>query len=735
MLARLPFQSISYLLPLLILSTLGPRQVLGGDVLATNGFASCLDTGTIKITRLKMQYDRTTNNMTFDVAGYADQEQNVTAVLTITAYGRELQKKTFDPCKEGLSIFCPVPKGSFQSKDNLVMPKEFASQIPDIAFQVPDLDGMARLELKESGNDAALACVESVVNNGKTASQPAVSYVTAAIAGTALALSAISAVGAAGAGGSSAGVSPNVVDIMFWFQSVATNGMLSISYPPVYRSFAKNFAWSTGLVQWAQVQKGIDDFRSSTGGNTTNMSVEFLMNATLVYQRNGVEMVKNSKRSLENNMVNYLYPRDTINFEHNTNSTDQPQEQEDQSQIMHYVDGIEAFVEELKIPSANTFMTVLLMFAILVAALAVLILLFKVILEIWALFASFPKRLTGFRKRYWGFLAGTIVRIILILYGTWVMYCLYQFTRGDSWAAHLLAALTLALFTGILGFFAVKIFLVAREVKKHEGNPDALFLNKPYMRRYGLFYDQYKSNFYWVFAPLIIYAFLKAAFIALGDGHGLIQAAGQLGCELFLLILLLWSRPFNTRAGNVLNIVISVVRVLSVVCLLIFVDELGIAADTKTVTGVALIAIQSTLTACLAILLAINAIVVMCKDNPHEKRRKELEKQKEAENGLNGPDQRNSMLLGQGLGHDGKGYYRTTPTQDTFFPIEQQGSSQYPLQPMTRHDPYGGASSPYHERSQSAGTLSRQSLISSAAPPAQYEPGQHDDYRGYARAH
>ena len=171
----------------------------------------------------------------------------------------------------------------------------------------------------------------------------------------------------------------------------------------------------------------------------------------------------------------------------------------------------------------------------------------------------------------------------MILYGTWTLYCLYQFTRGDSWGAHILAAGTLLFFTALLGFFVIKIFLIARKVRQAEGSPDALFLNKPYMRRYGLFYDQFKSNFWWLFVPLIFYAFGKAAFIALGDGHGLIQAVGQLGCELMLLILLLWSRPFNTKAGNVLNIIISVVRVLSVVCLLVFVNELGIAADTKTV--------------------------------------------------------------------------------------------------------------------------------------------------------
>lgn len=147
----------------------------------------------------------------------------------------------------------------------------------------------------------------------------------------------------------------------------------------------------------------------------------------------------------------------------------------------------------------------------------------------------------------------------------------------------MLAGLTLAVFTGILAFFVIRIWLLARKAKKQEGAPDALFEDKPVMRRYGLFYDQFKSNFWWVFVPLIIYAFTKAAFIALGEGHGLIQAAGQLGCEILLLVLLMWNRPFNTKAGNVLNIIISVVRVLSVVCLIVFVHELGIAADTKTV--------------------------------------------------------------------------------------------------------------------------------------------------------
>lgn len=188
---------------------------------------------------------------------------------------------------------------------------------------------------------------------------------------------------------------------------------------------------------------------------------------------------------------------------------------------------------------------------------------------------------------------------VLVLYGTWTLYCFYQFNTGDSWGAHALAGITLAIFTGVLGFFAVRIFILARRQKAADAEYnhqmamqasgdrpyDKLFEHKPYMRRYGLFYDQFKTSFWWVFVPLIVYAFAKGAFIALGDGHGIIQTGGQLGCEVFLLVLLLWNRPYNTKAGNVLNTIIAVVRVLSVACLIIFVEELGISADTKTVTG------------------------------------------------------------------------------------------------------------------------------------------------------
>ena len=485
------------------------------------------------------------------------------------------------------------------------------------------------MELKALDGGQSLACIESDVTNGKSVEAPAVSYIAVGIAGAALLVSGFAALGNAGTVGGHA-PSPNFGDVCGWFQSIAVNGMLSNRYPPIYRSFSKNFAFSGGLIPWNSMQTSIDDFRKATGGNLTEDSVSYLRNATLIFSSGTSPPNPGSfsKRVFNSPFESHLVSRDTaasINGSQAGNGTTSASNSTSDGgeKITHIVHGIQGYVEQLTIPQANTFMTVLLIFAIVIAAIAVGILLLKVILETWALFGSFPKKLTNFRKRYWGLLARTITNLILLLYGVWTLYCVFQFTNGDSWAAKLLAGVTLGLFTAVLGFFTFRIWQLAQKYKKMEGNSAALFEDKETWRKYSLFYDNYKRGYWWLFMPAIIYMFAKGCVIAAGNGHGLAQTSGQLIVESLMLLLVLGTRPFATTAGNWINVVIQVVRVLSVVCILVFVEELGIAQSTKTITGVVLIAVQSVLTVVLAILIAVNAIIVCVRENPHRKQRKE----------------------------------------------------------------------------------------------------------------
>ncbi|KAI2621409.1 hypothetical protein GGS26DRAFT_569053 [Hypomontagnella submonticulosa] len=543
------------------------------------------------------------------------------------------------------------------------------------------------------------------------------------------------------------------MEIFGVFQGFAMNGMMSVQLPQVYRSFSKNFAFSTGLLPWTQMQVSIDNFRQMTGGNLTNDSVEFLQKATLVYPDGSTSSANGSlfRRSVSD--IVRLAIRE-IETSVNATSTGGEAPSSTESTIRAAVSGIQGYVQQLTVPQANTFMTVLLIVAIVIGVIVVGILLVKVILEAWALFGSFPESLTGFRKHYWGSIARAITTLILLLYSIWVLYCVFQFTHGDSWAAQTLAGVTLAIFTSILIFFSWKIWSIAHKLKKAEGDTTGLYDDKKVWVKYSLFYESYKKDYWWIFVPVIIYMFAKGCVLAATDGHGMVQSISLLVVEGLMLSLLIWSRPFERKSGNVINITIQVVRVLSVVCILIFVEEFGIAQTTQTVAGVVLIAVQSALAGILAILIAWNAIVACCKQNPHRKRRKEMEKHQRDMDDLTPLDARNSLLLDRSKTNESSitiTYANANAMSDYKQPINQRDSSpdQYigiaiePInkysslnasysRPLTPNTPMGGLNQSSENLVANAAPVGRQPTLPNVGGGyGNYGYGQQNGYSGY----
>ena len=244
-----------------------------------------------------------------------------------------------------------VPAGTFSAKGSQAIPASYANQIPSIAFSIPDLDGEATIKLTSLDGGQDLACIQSGVTNGKTLEVPAVSYVAIGIAGAALLLTGISALGSVGGVGGH-GSSLGFGTVLGWFQSMQMNGMLSVNYPPIYRSFSKNFAFSGGLIPWTAMQTSIDNFRASTGGNLTDNNVQFLENATLVYSDGSPDTSSLTRRSfmaIADALV--LDARDvtaTANISTATSTST--------GKVTKVVSGIQGYVEQLTIPQANTFM-------------------------------------------------------------------------------------------------------------------------------------------------------------------------------------------------------------------------------------------------------------------------------------------------------------------------------------------------------------------------------------------
>ena len=94
------------LLPLLLLSTL-PAGVLGADQLSTTGFSQCVNNPSVKVTNLQVTYNKNTRQLDFNVAGTSKVVQKVKASLVVSAYGKTVYTKDFNPCTTGMKQMCP----------------------------------------------------------------------------------------------------------------------------------------------------------------------------------------------------------------------------------------------------------------------------------------------------------------------------------------------------------------------------------------------------------------------------------------------------------------------------------------------------------------------------------------------------------------------------------------------------------------------------------------------------
>jgi hypothetical protein len=112
---RLRRIALNHLVSLLLLEAL-PARVFCTDILRTSGFSTCLDNSDIQVQHVDVEYNRLDNIVTFDVAGTSSKSQEVTGVLTVTAYGNQVYSQAFDPCDNITKVqqlcpgLCPLPE-------------------------------------------------------------------------------------------------------------------------------------------------------------------------------------------------------------------------------------------------------------------------------------------------------------------------------------------------------------------------------------------------------------------------------------------------------------------------------------------------------------------------------------------------------------------------------------------------------------------------------------------------
>jgi len=212
-----------------------------------------------------------------------------------------------DGCSLGLTSLCPVSVGSIAINSNVEVPSSVASHIPSIAYQIPDIDGIAKIWINDT-DGTPMGCVEAFLYNGKTVDQPVVGWVTAIIAGGALLSSAIAS--GLGHSNTAAHVACAAVLLFGYFQAVAIAGMVSVRLPPIVASWTQNFQWSMGIIKLAFMQTIFTWYIKSTGGNPSTLLLQPVGTNIIVEKRSFIPNLM--KRGLQH--LGRMHPETLMNF-------------------------------------------------------------------------------------------------------------------------------------------------------------------------------------------------------------------------------------------------------------------------------------------------------------------------------------------------------------------------------------------------------------------------------------
>ena len=306
---------------------------------------------------------------------------NVSANLFLNVYGAHPVNITLDICTLFNGALCPLPLYVFNGSETLPLPSsiKFTSDIPKIAYKIPDLEAFAQLTLTEVGTGELKACIQSTLSNGWSTHQPGVSWGIGGLAFLAL----FSSVWQSFLLDS---IAPfRFLDLLGLYQTIASSGFFDLNYPVVYRAFTLNFSWAMGLFSQSpqsSMQESITNMRHLTGGDlagsTAGASVA-LINRALSPFNTGYNVPQSLIAAA------LALPRINLSVLTANNTLPRPLVARDvqtvTSQSPNVLDaGVPIYVNTIGIATANAFMTAFFSALILLAiTLALLLILYGVV--------------------------------------------------------------------------------------------------------------------------------------------------------------------------------------------------------------------------------------------------------------------------------------------------------------------------------------------------------------------
>ncbi|KAK4075400.1 uncharacterized protein Triagg1_4521 [Trichoderma aggressivum f. europaeum] len=574
-------------------------------MLLSNSLNLCQQDSTLQASLFNVVYTPANNSASINMVATSSVQGKVSFDIEASAYGYTFLRQTVDPCDIGLRGLCPMVSGKIAFGFNLPVSASASSQIPGIAYQIPDLDATVKVRVNLTTTGESVACVEADISNGKTVNLVGVKWATAVIAGLALVSSAI--INGLGHSNTAAHVAANSLSLFGYFQAQAIIGLTGIRLPPIVQAWTQDFQWSMGIIRVGFMQTIFTWYQRATGG-TPSTIFDSLTTVSVQLEKRGLQVAQAGLGVLKRGAA--IMPKPAVQLLKRGNVMT--------GSGSYVVFGIQRVAFKAGIESTNLFMTGLVFFWIFALIIAGAVAVFKGFLEILAQRGIMKNdRFIDFRNGWITVLKGVLFRVCLIGFPQMTILCLWEFTQRDSAAEVILAVFFFfgPLFT--LAWGASKVIRIARRSISMHRNPAYILFSDPQaLNKWGFLYVQFRASAYYFIIPILFYTLIKSMFIALAQRSGVTQAIALIIIEVGFLIAASVLRPWMDKSTNSFNIAIGVINFLNAIFLFIFTNVLDTPLIVIGVVGVVLFILNAAFSLILLFMVIFSTAFSLIRKNP-----------------------------------------------------------------------------------------------------------------------
>ncbi|ODV66425.1 TRP-domain-containing protein [Hyphopichia burtonii NRRL Y-1933] len=549
----------------------------------SSSLLTCMDNSEFTASHFDVIYYPNNRTVYYDISAIVNIDTKVSASIELIAYGVTAFTKNISFCSLNYAAICPLSTGHLDLNSHYKLGKSVTSQIPNIAYTIPDLDARVRVVLYADDTYESLACVEGVLSNGKTVQTKYASWPIAAISGLGVITSGI--VSVIGHSNTAAHIASNSMSLFIYFQSLAVTSMMAVAkVPPIAAAWAQNFVWSLGIIKAGFIQDIANWYLQSTGGSPTDVIGTSYLSVSVQkkkWKRNAMEFFNNLYTRQQQNNHLTIFKRasvslDSDDFGYSDNLDNSlytvNEKDSDLSSKILVLRGIQRVAYLAGIEITSLFMTGIIFLLFFAFIMVVCLVFFKAIIEICIRSKIMNEgKFNEYRQQWSYIIKGALYRLLLLALPQIALLCLWEFTRHDSVGIVVVAAFLFIVTIVLLFQAAIRVFLLGRKSVKQFKNPayllfgDGIFLNK-----FGFIYVQFRADCYYFVLISLCYIFAKSLFVAVLQTHGKVQGVIVFVIELAYCITVCVIRPFMDKRTNAFNITIAVINTINALFFMFF---------------------------------------------------------------------------------------------------------------------------------------------------------------------